>query len=203
MEKPRPKITSRASRRLTREAWILQGFRALAAEGPAALKAEPLARAMGTSKGSFYWHFKDLAAFKAAVLEMWQHRAVADIIAAVDQGGMGPADRLYALVERISEIDMDPYGGPQIEMALRDWGRSDALAAAATEAVDQARLDWLEAVFRDLGGGARSDDLARAAYGCFIGIPAVPGGGGDAGRRALAAVMAGLIGDAQAGGGVA
>ena len=35
---------------------------ALAETGPEALKAEPLAARLGVSKGSFYWHFRDVPA---------------------------------------------------------------------------------------------------------------------------------------------
>ncbi|MFN3661424.1 TetR family transcriptional regulator [Yoonia sp.] len=42
------------------EDWLMAGFRALASHGPSALRAAALARDLGTTKGSFYWHFKDL-----------------------------------------------------------------------------------------------------------------------------------------------
>ena len=48
--------------------WLDQGLKALAKSGFTSLKAEPLAKAMGVSRGSFYWHFADIAAFHAAVL---------------------------------------------------------------------------------------------------------------------------------------
>ena len=49
--------------------WLDQGLKALATNGFTSLKAEPLAKAMGVSRGSFYWHFADIAAFHAAVLK--------------------------------------------------------------------------------------------------------------------------------------
>ena len=51
---------------LSADDWISQGLKALAKSGFIALKADPLARAMGVSRGSFYWHFADLGAFHAA-----------------------------------------------------------------------------------------------------------------------------------------
>ena len=48
--------------------WLDQGLKALAARGFTALKAEPLAKAMGVSRGSFYWHLADVDAFHAAIL---------------------------------------------------------------------------------------------------------------------------------------
>ena len=63
---------------------------ALAADGFTALKAEPLAKAMGVSRGSFYWHFKDRAELHAAMLVQWLAIATREIIVRVEAGG-GPA----------------------------------------------------------------------------------------------------------------
>jgi AcrR family transcriptional regulator len=52
---------------LSAKDWLDQGLRTLAKSGFTALKAEPLAKAMGVSRGSFYWHFADIGAFHAAI----------------------------------------------------------------------------------------------------------------------------------------
>src|SRR5882757_1221785 len=64
--------------------WLDHGLKALAAGGHAALKAEPLAKAMGVSRGSFYWHFADIGAFHAAILRHWREVAAEQIIANVE-----------------------------------------------------------------------------------------------------------------------
>ena len=69
--------------------WLDQGLKTLARSGFTALKAEPLAKAMGVSRGSFYWHFADVGAFHAAILRHWREVAaeqvIADLEAASDQ----------------------------------------------------------------------------------------------------------------------
>jgi AcrR family transcriptional regulator len=57
---------------LTAKDWLDQGLKTLADQGFTALKAEPLSRAMGVSRGSFYWHFADIAAYHAAILSHWR-----------------------------------------------------------------------------------------------------------------------------------
>ena len=49
--------------------WLDQGLKTLARRGFTALKAEPLAKAMGVSRGSFYWHFTDIGALKTALAD--------------------------------------------------------------------------------------------------------------------------------------
>ena len=53
------------SDQLSAKDWVDQGLKALASSGFTALKAEPLAKALRVSRGSFYWHFADIAAFHA------------------------------------------------------------------------------------------------------------------------------------------
>src|SRR3982074_3527152 len=69
---------------LSAQAWVNQGLKTLAKSGFTALKAEPLAKAMGVSRGSFCWHFADLSAFHAAVLKQWREIAAEAIIAGVE-----------------------------------------------------------------------------------------------------------------------
>ena len=66
---------------LSAKDWLDQGLKTLTASGFTALKAEPLAKAMGVSRGSFYWHFADIGAFHAAILAHWRDVAAEQVIA--------------------------------------------------------------------------------------------------------------------------
>src|SRR5436305_15172980 len=61
--------------------WLDLGLKTLARSGFTALKAEPLAKAMGVSRGSFYWHFADIGAYHAAILKHSREVAAERIIA--------------------------------------------------------------------------------------------------------------------------
>ena len=54
-----------APTRTPRRTWVEQGLRALAAGGPDAVRIEPLAQALGVTRGGFYWHFADRRALTA------------------------------------------------------------------------------------------------------------------------------------------
>ncbi len=84
-------------RRLGPDEWIRCGLRTLAANGWPALRADTLAKELGVSRGSFYWHFTDVAAFHRAVLDGWREIALQNVIAAIEP--LGP-DRPEALVRR-------------------------------------------------------------------------------------------------------
>lgn len=102
----------RMLRQLGREDWILAGLHVLAGEGEDGLRVEPVARGLGVTKGSFYWHFRDRAGWRQAVLSWWEHRAFADLA----RGGPRPP--------AAGEPDWTA-----VERAIRLWARKDMAAA--------------------------------------------------------------------------
>lgn len=53
------------------EDWIDAGFALLAEGGTNALRIGRLCDRLHVTKGSFYWHFTDIQAYRAALVEAW------------------------------------------------------------------------------------------------------------------------------------
>ena len=144
--------------------WLDQGLKALARHGFTALKADPLAKAMGVSRGSFYWHFADVGAFHAALLQRWHEVAAEQIIAEVEAAA--PGDQALAfLVRRVFGERL------KLETAVRIWASIEPAARAAVHAIDRRRLDYIE---RLLGQAGLPADLAsvraQILYWAFLGF---------------------------------
>ena len=140
---------------LSAQDWVDLGLKTLAKSGFTALKAEPLAKAMGVSRGSFYWHFADIGAYHAAILERWREVATEQIIAAVE------AARKTAKGEDPLAVLLKLTFGSKLvlEKAVRSWAANEARARAAVVAMDRRRLDYIESLLRDAG---LTEDIARA-----------------------------------------
>ena len=109
---------------LTAKDWLDQGLKTLARCGFTALKAERLAKAMGVSRGSFYWHFASLGAFHAAILNYWREVAAEQIIANLEAASTH--DNPLSLLLR------QAFGGRlALENAVRSWAMFDSAARAA------------------------------------------------------------------------
>jgi len=121
---------------LSTQDWLDQGLKALAANGFAALKAEPLAKAMGVSRGSFYWHFADIGAYHAAVLKYWREVAAEQVIARIESESRD--NPLPALLRGVFS------GRLALEKAVRSWATFDSQARGAVQAIDRRRLDYVE-----------------------------------------------------------
>ena len=175
--------------RLSAQDWIKAGFRALSSTGPEALKAEALARALGTTKGSFYWHFKGVPDFKARMLTHWHDQAYAAVARSVD-ARRDPTDRLYHLAELAAE-DPEDYGGAAVEPAIRAWAASDAQVAAALAEVDAKRLAYIAELLADLD--LTNPDFARIVYGAYVGMSALAATEGTDYGGAMSTLMAAIL----------
>jgi AcrR family transcriptional regulator len=157
--------------RLGRNDWVLAGYRALVRGGIGAVKVEAVARDLRTTKGSFYWHFKDLAELHQTMLELWEALATTAITAAVKASDKDPVGKLLLLVDMVSVRPDAVYGGVEVEPALRDWGRTDPRARAVVERVDRQRLDDLAGFLRDAGvEEAELLPKAQLIYAAVIGL---------------------------------
>ena len=165
-------------KRLSRELWLKAGIAALATGGADVLGAEPLARKLGTTKGSFYWHFTDVPTFHQALLDRWKRDAFAQIVAEMEGGG-GAVDRLRRFGVLLS--------GDETGAAMRIWAATNTRAAAVVAQVDEERLTYITALLSGLGvthtgyplaiyasliGGqhidARGPERTRAAYDALV-----------------------------------
>jgi AcrR family transcriptional regulator len=149
---------------LSAKDWLDQGLKTLARSGFTALKAEPLAKAMGVSRGSFYWHFADIGAFHAAILKYWREVAAEQIIANIEAAS--DHDNPLAVLVR------QAFGGRlALENAVRSWATHDPVARSAVQAIDRRRLGYMEGLLRTSG---HSPDVARARaqilYWAFLGF---------------------------------
>jgi AcrR family transcriptional regulator len=149
---------------LSAKDWLDEGLKALAEHGYTALKAEPLAKALGVSRGSFYWHFADVEAFHVAILEHWREVAAERIIAEVEAsaGGENPLQLLLRRVfgERLA-----------LERAVRSWATVNPAARAAVQAIDRRRTRYVQGL---LGSSGLSPEVAGARaqilYWAFLGF---------------------------------
>ena len=164
--------------RLTREQWLAGAFRVLAEAGPEAMGIAKLSRALGVTKGSFYWHFDDRQALIDAMLESWEAHGTAAIIDVVNDTSPDPGEKLHRLAEIIFG-DIEIYAS--VEANLRVLARGNTAALATVERVDSQRIGYVTdlllafGIFRDVAA-----DRAAIFYRTLLGDFVWKQGGGEA-----------------------
>ena len=130
-----------APTRTPRSKWIEQGLRALAAGGPDAVRVELLARALGVTRGGFYWHFTDRSALLAEMLDTWERATTDEVIERLEREGGDASAKLRQLLALTSTSVL------RTDLAVRDWARRDPAVAERLRRIDNRRMDGLRSLF--------------------------------------------------------
>lgn len=141
------KKAARPSRaQLTPQDWIDAAMELLVQKSIDAVNVDTLAKRLGITRGSFYWHFSDREDLLARLLESWREASTHQVIVRFERQGATPK-------ELIAELLALPFRGESakrassIELAIRAWARRDRLAHQAVAAVDAHRLSYIAQCF--------------------------------------------------------
>ncbi|MDT8319057.1 MAG: TetR/AcrR family transcriptional regulator [Xanthomonadales bacterium] len=145
--------------------WERAALESIAEQGVQALAVEPLARRMGITKGSFYWHFPSRECLLEQALQRWEEhdsRNLSKSLGEIHQ----PRDRLTSFFRRVvrEKLTHEVYselcsaaGHPQVAPVL--------------ERVAERRMEHLSAAFEELGmEPATARNRARMTYSVYLGF---------------------------------
>jgi len=140
--------------------WIRAAQQVLQSRSIDAVRVEVLAKEMGVTKGSFYWHFKDRDDLIRRMLTAWRDAATEQIIFRFESRGLSAR-------ELIRDLLTLPFRGASAkeaaatELAIRAWARRDDAARSVLDEVDAKRLTYITQCFRALGFSA-TESKSRA-----------------------------------------
>src|ERR1700738_5212017 len=166
--------------RLSVEDWLQAGYTLLAEQGVRALKIETLCRRVGVTRGSFYWHFEGMDSYRAALVESWQTFLENDRRDLAELDALPPRERLSAMMTALTS--------PQhwmLERAMREWARTDPVAAANIRAADRRVLKTVTKAYADYGFSSHDAKLrAELTFAAGIGLLHLAGSAAQAQRAA-------------------
>lgn len=150
----------------SREGWLEAGYRALIEGGIDAVRIQPLARGLNLSRTSFYWFFEDREALLAALLDGWQARTTAPLVAATQEY----AETLPEAMLNVLACFLSGAFDARLEFAVRSWALQDARVAGRIAEADETRLAALRAMLMRRGHPEDQADVrARTIYLTQIG----------------------------------
>lgn len=155
-----PEDSTRAP--LTPERWIEAATDVLADHGIDSVRVDVLARTLGVTRGSFYWHFRDREDLLRSVLRAWRQRTTDQLTARLERASADP-------VEQLRDVISLPFRGKaavraaRIELSIRAWARRDEMARQAVDEADASRLGYIAQIFSALGF-----PIAEARWRAFL-----------------------------------
>ena len=133
-------------KQLAAEDWLKRALDTLDNEGVHKVNVEHLARKLGVTKGSFYWHFKKRESLLKEMLNYWTETLTTNVIQRSRQNSKDAKETLFELMTIITEEKVGRY-----EAAIRAWAMHDEMARIALQKVDEQRLKYITSVFTDIG----------------------------------------------------
>jgi AcrR family transcriptional regulator len=152
----------------SRQDWLDAAVKLLIEEGIDQVKVQRLGKALGTSRGSFYWHFRDRGELLDEILRHWQATNTDQLIAALGSPETPLEDRILGLFGR-----WVGSGYPRFDNAIRAWAARSPKVRKVQRAAEQRRRQQIAQLFLDAGYPAseavvRGDVLYFTQVGYFL-----------------------------------
>lgn len=154
-----------AKKRLTRDDWIDAAIEVLLAGGGIDhVRVDNLAKKLGITRGSFYYHFDSREELLKAMLDKWRAKATESVIAGLQYKFKTPREQLLQLAE-LPLKGQKAFDAASTELALRGWARRDHMARSTLEEIDRYRTSFIQNLFTELGHPKeKAADLAFLFY---------------------------------------
>jgi AcrR family transcriptional regulator len=166
----RPKTVRTGAKRLgeatlTAADWAEAALQLIAERGVGELKVDALAKRLGVTKGSFYWHFTGRAELLAAALRRWEQRTTTETILGLNAVS-DPRLRLTLMLDAATQ----PPRAHSLYAALSE-AALEPVVQQALKRVASERIQYLESCYRELGSSEpEAESKALLAYAAYRGL---------------------------------
>ena len=157
---------SNSKKTLTANDWAAAALDAIAEGGVEMVAVEPLARRLGVTKGSFYWHFQNREALLLAAVSIWEDQETEGMLERIGEE-MDPVRRIHRVFTKVDASQR----ASQLYFSLAAAAAKDPQIAEVVGRVSRRRLDYLEDCYLALG--MNKDEAHRwstTAYSVYLGI---------------------------------
>jgi AcrR family transcriptional regulator len=137
---------------------------ALSTQSVDAINVEEIARCLGVSKGSFYWHFKNRAELLEALLQHWEQ----DTLRLIQESCQASTTqkRLLGLFNAIAQTN-NQFSA---DTAIFLWAKKNPLVAQRVREIEKKRVFYLKELLEEYClDEAEAARRAEVAYLAFLG----------------------------------
>jgi AcrR family transcriptional regulator len=129
------------AKQLTRDDWLNEALH-MCVQGIDKVRVAPLAKSMGVTTGSFYWHFRNRRELLDGLLDYWEREMTDAAIVQARQSEVAPADRILQLMQAVMDGNMARY-----DLAFWAWAQSDEKVRRRFNRVLKKRFDFAAWMF--------------------------------------------------------
>ncbi|KPJ76361.1 MAG: hypothetical protein AMJ54_11915 [Deltaproteobacteria bacterium SG8_13] len=148
--------------RVSKDQWLAKALEALEEGGIEAVKVGRLAKALGISRSGFYWHFKNRQELFDHLLDYWTREYTGIVTDNPDLMKLDPKKQLLASMEMIRDNHLGKF-----DLAMTLWAKTDSNIRKVVNEVVKMRLDYLRAIFAELGFKGDELEMRTRLFVCY------------------------------------
>ena len=150
------------NKRVSKDQWLAKSLDTLQSKGVEGVKIERLAKELGISRSGFYWHFKNRQDLLEHLLEYWVSVYTGVVTDNPDVIKLDPKKRLLTTMELIRDKNLAKY-----DLAMTLWAKLDSQVQRVVRKVVRMRLDYLRAIFAELGFEGDELEMRTRLFVCY------------------------------------
>ena len=151
------------NKRTTKAQWLEKSLEFLEESGIVSLSVNRLAKAMGTSRSSFYWHFKSRDDLILQLLNYWSHEYTGIVTDNNALKGLDAESRLAETVKMVRRNRLTKY-----DLAMHTLAKVNPKAREVVDDVINKRLAHTRDIFKELGFQGNDLELRVHLFVCYF-----------------------------------
>ena len=148
---------------LKKNNWLSEGLKIIESKGFTRITVDYLCERVKRSKGSFYFHFKNIDGYIQALMDFWVEKDTLSIIHKANTANDKEKKQVLYQLSVKKSLKLEQY--------IRAWGFSNETVRKMVEKADDLRMESIVAV--EVNNGKKTDeakDIAVLTYSAFVGI---------------------------------
>jgi AcrR family transcriptional regulator len=158
-------MAQKRDKRLCREDWFSGVLENIARTGHLEIRIYRLARCLGVTEGSFYWHFKNRDDFLSGLVNYWAQNYTEVVVEAVNRVHGDATTRLLALVNEVIGKNRTKY-----DFIVQALAIQEPVVARTIRKVYRRRIEYVSSLFAEMGFRGRELELRTEAFVTYVSL---------------------------------
>ena len=156
------KASHQTTKRFDKKSWLTLGLEHLSKQSNEQITIEILCKNADKTKGSFYFHFKNIDVYLERLTQYWFEEYTQKIT----QKPIQNMQRLDLLNQLVGRLDLN------LEVGIRNLALKNETVQKTVRKADRYRIEWLSALYVNTGKyeEARAEALATIEIAAFTGF---------------------------------